>query len=353
MVRTRLPLRPAFTLIELLVVIAIIALLVSILMPALACARTEARRSVCHANMKTLGTAFSNYSTEFQDRCASFTWKAGVNYGFGGTAADATAAAANQAYWIIRERGFRQNDSRFSSAPSLWIPHVLYSHLVMNDYMESRLPEVAMACPEDRLRLQWQKDPENFETLFPAGVMAPGGDRRERWPYSSSYQLAPAAWAYDAKIGTRITTDQHGLSHNRFHSSQLPMGDRKYADVAFPAQKVAWFDASDRHSCRGEATFFAHDSGRQPLAFFDGHVSTKKTADSNVGFRPNTPNVGGPTPTQPRGSGNTLISYEPEPWEAPAVSPNGVDRLPGVFRWTRGGLRGLDFGGREISTSDW
>ena len=87
--------RGGFTLIELLVVIAIIALLVSILLPALASARKEARRSVCQANLKTLGTAFVNYSTEFQDRLAAFTWKEGVDYGFGGTGPVSGLAASS------------------------------------------------------------------------------------------------------------------------------------------------------------------------------------------------------------------------------------------------------------------
>ncbi len=347
--------REGFTLIELLVVIAIIALLVSILLPALAAARKEARRAVCQANMKSVGTAFVNYSTEFQDRLASFTWKAGVDYGYGQSAATPTEAAANQATWIIRERADRPD----MSTPSRWIPHVLYSHLVLNDYLEQRLPEPAMACPEDKLRLAWQKDPENFLSRFAPGVERPGSsisgsdDELLRWPYSSSYQLVPAAWAFDAKTNNRNTTDQHGNTHGTYNPSQLPMGDRKYADVIFPSDKVAWYDSQDRHSSRKFNVYFAHDLATQPLAFFDGHVATKKTVDANLGFRPNTPRVGGPTPTEPRGRGATLISYEPEGWEAPAVSPGGVDRLPGVYRWTRGGLRGRDYGGWEIDTSGW
>jgi prepilin-type N-terminal cleavage/methylation domain-containing protein/prepilin-type processing-associated H-X9-DG protein len=60
--------RRGFTLIELLVVIAIIALLLSILMPAIARARESARRTACLSNIRQVHLTFFLYAQDNRDR---------------------------------------------------------------------------------------------------------------------------------------------------------------------------------------------------------------------------------------------------------------------------------------------
>src|SRR5688572_14108756 len=57
-----------FTLVELLIVIGLIALLISLLIPALSRAREQSNRVKCMANLRTLGQAMFLYAANHKDR---------------------------------------------------------------------------------------------------------------------------------------------------------------------------------------------------------------------------------------------------------------------------------------------
>jgi prepilin-type N-terminal cleavage/methylation domain-containing protein/prepilin-type processing-associated H-X9-DG protein len=89
----------AFTLIELLVVIAIIAILASMLLPALSKAKGKAHQANCASNLRQMGIAFNLYAAENDDRFPNYT---GLKSGT--TLADPLNPADRHLMWFERLR---------------------------------------------------------------------------------------------------------------------------------------------------------------------------------------------------------------------------------------------------------
>jgi prepilin-type N-terminal cleavage/methylation domain-containing protein len=73
---------PGFTLIELLVVIAIIAILVSLLLPALKRARQESHRAYCRNSLKQIGLGIAMYRDDNSEKPPLYLFKPATSTGF-------------------------------------------------------------------------------------------------------------------------------------------------------------------------------------------------------------------------------------------------------------------------------
>jgi prepilin-type N-terminal cleavage/methylation domain-containing protein/prepilin-type processing-associated H-X9-DG protein len=96
--------RGAFTLVELLVVIGIIALLISILLPALNRAREQANAVKCAANLRSIGQGFAIYLAENkQTYPAAYVYKTGEEMPIKGTGVSRTRGYIHWSSYIFGE----------------------------------------------------------------------------------------------------------------------------------------------------------------------------------------------------------------------------------------------------------
>jgi prepilin-type N-terminal cleavage/methylation domain-containing protein len=131
---------PAFTLIELLVVVAIIALLISILLPSLSRARTQALIACCQANCKQIATIIAEYQTEENGYVpVMFNYAASVLSASNPPARACWVSVALRQYDVGTADLGRRYGGRFN-------PELPWSMALKNEY-EARIMPKHYACP--------------------------------------------------------------------------------------------------------------------------------------------------------------------------------------------------------------
>ncbi len=257
---------------------------------------------------------------------------------------NAVIDAAKQAIDIIRRRTGRDN----FPLPGNWMPHVLYTHLVLNDYLAQRLPNRMVVSPEDEHRLNWQIDPQNQHDQ---GVWQPFqnpesgrvGAEDRRWAYSGTYQAVPASYDSGQSRWSNPrapAVNQHRLNHNEYNSTGVrKFGNLRMSSVAFPASKVHVMDDVGRHSGRQDI-YYGYPEAKTVMHMFDGSATFRSSSEANLGW----------IPTRRANTQATEFTYFPRTWEPRPLSGTARERVKGYHRWTRGGIQGVDFDNHEIDT---
>jgi len=318
----------AFTLIELLVTLAIIALLVGILLPSLARARGTARDLQSRANLKALASAHAGYNADNEDRIPTFT----------------DPSVTGQMQRILRRRTGRTDiDEAIRRRP-----FVRYTHLALIDHLASDLPNPMLVNPANRSLVEWSDDPqaaeENGQLPYQSAFVPPRFDDDEGWrdwgviqafAYGTSYQSTAAAWCADADP-TFSPDPQNANFYAPPRGRRANRNQRLATGVLFPSNKIHLFEEYDFQS-DPRGIFCLYPQASTVTLQFDASVRKQRTEELNAGWSPANP---GEVATQ---------RYRPMDKFPAWADGKPATRLLARHRFTREGLRGLDFGGAEVN----
>ena len=328
--------RKAFASVEAAVVVGVIGLACCVAMVGGQHARKQAGLAGSLANLKKIGEVTGTYAADFDEHFWTFSWTADYQPSeyddLQQSGGDNLQATLHQAVDIVRRR-FDEDALRVTNK----VGHYDLSTLVLADYLDESLPMEWVVSPGDEVRLGWQADPHN-----PPDLNEGGG---EAWSaifavFGSSYKLFPAFFAPDeATFDGGITIYQYPQNHKlTYVPGGLEFGGRRVSEVLMPGHKVQMAETAS-YFFGPRPVYYLMPQARVPVLMVDGSAAPRTSADANSSFRPNSPNS----------QGTSVTDYTPNPLYDPPTLSGGEfdDNVETHYKWTRRGLRGVDFSGER------
>ena len=232
-----------FTLIELLVVIAIIAILASMLMPALNKARSAARKTTCTGNLKQIFTGLAMYASDYTMYPAACPTK--------------HVQSANQHFWYFKVAPY-VGDSRKVSGEDWNMAAAIRQHGVFN------CPEVRRATMDDNSYAMNNFGPPVRVLGMNGFVLGSGVDSD-----TSCYYVRPESRC------SRGVADQPAPTNSRIaFVAELGFSEDSPTRIVRQPNFRSGYDLNSTAACNGEegvTTAFRH-SMRKNVLWLDGHV---------------------------------------------------------------------------------
>ena len=260
--------RAAFTLVELLVVIGIIALLISILLPALSKARDSANTLKCLANLKSIVQGAINYSSENKGMMLPAQW--GTRLGSDTSNLDGEEAWPNT---LVNGGYIQAPDS--TGLSGLETRSVFFCPSANADQADV----TAIIYSNNLIPADRSDDRGSIGIRYRTGFTPGTGPSVDCW-YGVNADLGGA----DGEPALRIQYGFFGSGPPTWNLSQL----RKMNIVTRSADMVFFFDGLFLHiaACPSRVTARHSKKTKTNLAFYDGHAQTYNTDELPGGMKP-------------------------------------------------------------------